>query len=128
MKTGIAKWVAMAVSGWILAGCHTMVQYPDQPPLTTAGSVERSRVRFNVVRDLDELQAKCMNRDPNYFVYACAYPYIDHMNPKRSVCTVFAFLPDGPADTTKIAILGHEVWHCFGAAHIDARAVAAHYR
>ena len=128
MKGSVTRAGAVAASLCVLAGCHVLSEYPEQPPITTGGSVERSRVRFSAVRDVGELQGKCMNRDPRILHYACAYPSIEHMNPKRSVCTIFALLPEGADDTVKLAILGHELWHCFGAAHVDARASLARYR
>ena len=120
MKTlGTATSALAAAISLTLGGCHTLSHYPDQPPIISGGSVEKSQVRFHVVGDLDELQAKCMNRNPNFIYYACAYPYIDPVNPKKSVCTVFVMPPKGADDSTMIAILGHEVWHCFGARHLD---------
>jgi hypothetical protein len=128
MKTGNAKWIGLVVSAWLLAGCQTLAEYPHQPSITTGGSVERSTIHIHVVRDFAELQRKCLNSDPNYVVYACAYPSVDYVTPKKSLCTIFTALPDNRDDTARIAILGHETWHCFGATHIDARFAAAAYR
>jgi hypothetical protein len=114
----------LAATSLSLGGCHTLSQYPDQPPITTGGSVETSRVRFHVVASLEALQAKCMNHNPGLVFYACAYPQIDPIDPKRSVCTVFVLEPRGVEDGAMIAILGHEVWHCFGARHLEVQAAA----
>jgi hypothetical protein len=120
--------IAFAAIASLLGGCYTLAEYPEQPPITTGGSVERSRVRFNAVGGLDELQSKCMNRDPGFLTYACAYPYVEQATPKRSICTIFALAPEDSRDTAKLAVLGHELWHCFGAAHVDARAAGVRYR
>jgi hypothetical protein len=124
-KSGIA--IAL-VSAALLGGCATIAEYPEQPPLTTGGSVEISRISIHVVTDLDELQKKCLNRSMNYIVYACAYPGLGYPDPKKSVCTIFAFMPENREDAVKVALLGHEAWHCFGAAHVNLITASAYGR
>ena len=124
-KRGIATAL---VSAALLGGCATIAEYPEQPPVTTSGSVEISKISIHVVTDLDDLQKKCLNRSMHHIVYACAYPGIGYPDPKKSVCTIFAFMPASREDAIKVALLGHEAWHCFGAAHVNISTASAYGR
>lgn len=49
--------------------------------------------------------------------YGCAL--VKQNEPGVTVCEIAAEEPKDFADTKRLAILGHELWHCLGATHVN---------
>jgi hypothetical protein len=95
--------------GATIACAHQITGYTQQPKTLARADRDSVLVIVRWVRGVDDLVDHC-DPVPGVIVYACAIP-------RGPVCTVWAVQPDDFDDATKLAILGHELWHCLGAQH-----------
>lgn len=64
-------------------------------------------------RNTEEVTKKCNSLGLTYSANGCARSNPTNIN----ICEVYVVEPANFDDKTRLAILGHEVWHCFGAKH-----------
>lgn len=83
--------------------------YTEQPKTLSKATMDRTSVEIHWVKDVDALFEHC-TQTPGIVIVACA---------RREwwTCQVWAVQPDDFNDVAKLAILGHEIWHCLGAQH-----------
>lgn len=98
----------------LLTGCHSIDAYPNtQSPLLSKSTVNSVYVHVRWHKSVDTLTDACTN--DNRLMYGCAYfTTIENKN----FCVIHAIEPKDFGDAAKMAILGHEFWHCLGARHL----------
>lgn len=100
----------------LLAGCaHTITAYPEQPKQTHAvEAVDIVTLRLRWITDIESLQERCNSSGRNMIVYACAEVVKTN---EGTLCWIYAMPPKDFNDTTRLALLGHELAHCYMARH-----------
>lgn len=91
----------------LLLGCHSISQYPTQPPTTSKAIFDQVNLKVNWVTNIDVIAKACESRNTTY---GCAVK-------NGSSCVIYVVEPIDFNDVPKLAMLGHEVWHCLGARH-----------
>ena len=99
----------------LLAGCaHTITAYPEQPKQTHAvDQVEIVTLRLKWLPSVDAIQERC-NPVARRIVYACAEVV---KTTEGTLCWIYAMPPKDFNDLPLLALLGHEVMHCYMARH-----------
>ena len=101
----------------LLTGCaYQVTDYPTQPEMTVGidRSVEVVDLRVHWHNSVDELAHSCKDSRPMFVVYGCAKWVVQD---GRSYCVIQAIPPKDFNDIPLLAVLGHELVHCFGARH-----------
>ena len=99
----------------LLAGCaHTITAYPEQPKQTHAvDQVEIVTLRLKWLPSVDAIQERC-NPVARRIVYACAEVV---KTTEGTLCWIYAMPPKDFNDTVRLALIGHELAHCYMARH-----------
>lgn len=100
-----------------LTGCaYQVTAYPDQPELTAGidNSISEVLLRVTWHNDVDSVDKACQLNKKNFVTYGCAKWVISG---GISYCVVQALPPKDFNDQVRLKVLGHEVFHCFGAKH-----------
>lgn len=97
----------------ILVGCYSITQYPEINLQTLSKSrVNQSNISVVWHNSVDSINHSCGNK--NFTLYGCALPNFNNVS---NSCTIHVIEPKNFNDVALLAVLGHEVWHCFGAKH-----------
>lgn len=105
--------ILFLVSFAFLTGCYSITHYPEQQHTISKSTITHTEVKVIWHKDVDEMPKEC-KRFSNATLYGCAMVF---KNEKKSVCILHAIEPNNFNDTAKLAVLGHEFWHCLGARH-----------
>lgn len=104
----LLPWAALAA----LFGCaHHVTAYPEQGALERRAIVSYAYIAVQWVTRVDDIEG-CKG-----LVYGCAHVVIDDQG--YGHCTIFVFQPEDFNDYLRLAMLGHEFWHCLGARHVE---------
>lgn len=105
--------LAIAVGLVMAVGCeHKVTEYPRQPEMTQGPTRDRVIIYPNWVVDVDAIARACGRQ---HLTYGCAVP--GDLGPANWKCDIYIQGPIDFNDVPKLAVLGHEVLHCFGAKH-----------
>jgi hypothetical protein len=97
-----------------LLGCeHQVTGYPPQPEQTHPADRDRVIVYIHWTEDVDEIARQCAR--PHALTYGCEVP--TQLGPSDWKCDVYVQQPRDFNDVPRLAVLGHETLHCFGALH-----------
>lgn len=100
----------LAALSLALAGCY-QVDYPPQPKQTApVVPLKVVTLRVTWASDVDDLRARCKNDAAN----ACAEVWPSE---EGSLCWIVALPPKDFNDTVRLALIGHELAHCYMARH-----------
>lgn len=97
-----------------VAACYQITGAAPQPPMSRAPTVTHTYIAVNWVEDVDAI-AKACNGEMGAIIVGCAH--VEFIEADTSVCTIWAPQPHDFNDLVRLVILGHEVFHCFGARH-----------
>jgi hypothetical protein len=100
------KWLALVA----LSACYTITEYPHQAAITREPYLDRVIVYVHW-ETMEQINKSCPDIG---FIYACARLEIVGT---EAVCHIHAVRPKDFNDVVPLQILGHEVFHCFGASH-----------
>lgn len=100
----------------LTACAHQVTDYPERPGMTVGidRSVEVVDLRVNWHDSVDEVDQICGPVKGLVIVYGCATWKIVG---DKSYCVIQAVPPSSFNDIPLLAVLGHELIHCFGARH-----------
>lgn len=113
----------IAVVGYLVAACHQITEYPQQPKVSKVGTVASVMVQVNYVSIaelnslMDGRKVQCSHRYGE-LVYGCAD--ISPLLVLAGVCPIYVVHPDrldAFNQVVMLAILGHEFLHCLGWRH-----------
>ena len=115
MAASRALWIACSLA---LAGCATQsaFQYArevgSREALSkgTPGGEVHVTWRFGSPEWVNSICGGAAGTDPA--VHGCAFN-----DPARGQCVVFLVEADDFQDKERLAVMGHELWHCLGARH-----------
>lgn len=111
--TTLALAILVNIALW---GCHTITSYPEQPSMNQPvnRNVETIEVTVRWHDTVDAVDNACGDaRVRNEVVYGCARIYFD----RGIKCTINAIPPKDFNDVPLLAVLGHELVHCFMGTH-----------
>lgn len=91
----------------LLLGCHSINYYPEQRKITSRSTIDQINLRVIWTTNIDEIAKACGSKR---VTYGCAIAI-------NNSCVIYVVEPIDFNDTPKLAMLGHEVWHCLGAKH-----------
>lgn len=98
----------------LLTGCYSITKYPDlELPTITKSTTTTVKVYVQWHESVDSITKACSD-NKNILIYGCAVSFTSKEN---SICIIHAMEPKNFSDAPKLAILGHEFWHCLGARH-----------
>lgn len=90
--------------------CERKVHGYSSQPVTTQRAVgETTQLTVHFVRDVDEILLFCPHLTGGTY-YGCSKQGL-------GTCDVYLQQPSDFNDVSRLATLGHEVWHCMGARH-----------
>lgn len=95
-----------------LVACHQVTGYPPVGATTSGPTDDRALVVVTYVKDVDDILKVCPRT--NETLYGCAR-LDSSIDPP--ICRVTLQEPADFNDEARLAVLGHEVWHCLGAQH-----------
>ena len=108
---------AMAFSAIALSGCYAVTSYPDQPAMTSQinKSMDSIVVSIKWHDSVDEVEKACagVQKQKTSLVYGCARFSFDG----GVKCIIDAIPPKDFNDVPLLAVLGHELVHCFMGTH-----------
>jgi hypothetical protein len=101
------------LGGMALAACaYQITGYTHQPDLVRNAVVNRTTITVNWTDDVDEISKICGS---DRIAVGCAK--VLPVSPTMNLCTIWVPQPKDFNDEVRLAILGHEALHCFGADH-----------
>lgn len=115
--TALALALACLAGVLYLTGCaQTLDRYPDQPPVISPVNTAIESVPVSIMWhwSVDAVNDACptQQRAGTWITYGCARL---ELAPLR--CTINALVPKDFNDVPALAVLGHELTHCFLAMH-----------
>lgn len=101
----------------LLASCDYAVTGYDRQPVETRGpTFDRVIIYPHWVKDVDEIvRGGHCTVEPGQTDVGCAD--VADLGPGNVKCDLYAQQPKDFNDAARLAVLGHEAFHCFGAKH-----------
>lgn len=109
----LTRALAAAAAAVFISSCHQVTEVPTVGKTTQQPNRDRVIVYVEFVSDIDEISKFCPELEGA--LYGCARS--EQIGPDEWVCRVKVQKPADFNDHPRLAVLGHEAYHCLGAKH-----------
>jgi hypothetical protein len=120
-----ARYASLTAAGLMLQGCATLNNFDYARDVGSVQPTRWAQVKGNVAiswrlgsPEWVRLMCQPMGQQGSP-AHGCAM-----LDDEGENCVIFAVEPDDFQDRQRLAVLGHEAWHCFGAKHAEPNVVA----
>lgn len=100
-----------------VAACYQVTDYGPQPKMTLDAWRDRVVVYTHWVNDVKEILEACPELDPSKTKIFEGCAVSEMIAEDQWICNIYVQKPVDFNDEARLATLGHETFHCFGAVH-----------